>query len=169
MWAIPALAGAGDPYVTSEWFYDEIGEVTSFYYRIQCLNTQYLLEAFHVFAPVDPDLLVVRRGWANGYYWNGVAIQYAPGIAQIVWAPSSFEGGLMYGDSVQVSIQVNQAIDVRSDYTLPDYTTNWGYETTNSAYVLAGEESVDVPVSVPEPAGIAALLTGCIGLLKRRR
>lgn len=42
------------------------------------------------------------------------------------------------------------------------YATNWGYETTPGPYTIGETTLLMVPQLVPEPSGIAVLLSGAV-------
>lgn len=148
------------------------GNTLIFDYILFAGDTDELITAFHVFAPVDYRVV---KDWSANDGWSFSASRDAEtGGADFCWYSAD---GLSANDMLMCSIITSSNVSSSDTWKKPGCEGNWGYEVVQwpDAVAVLGP-SVDVPVAAqintPEPGSIFALMSGFSGLFicgRRRR
>jgi hypothetical protein len=154
------------------WDYITMGDSTIYTYILISGESSDIITSFHVYAPVDYGLIT---DWTADDGWAFEAtVDEETGGSDLCWyTPEGVASGLAPGGLLMVTVSTPFTVPTNEEYELPGCFGNWGYEVSSwpgSVTVMLG--SVAVPQSlttVPEPASMAALAMGIVGLVARRR
>ena len=157
----------------SWWDVTPVGGQNVFTYVFMSTEVNDVLTSVHIYAPINlTDIL----DWSADEGWLfSSTIDEQTGDIDLCWSAEVPENGLEAMDFLQVSITTSSSLAIDEEYYLQDYIGNWGFNTLNlvGEYPTIMDSSVGVPVnrltSVPEPASLLAILSGCALLKLRRR
>lgn len=165
--AVPAMGTTVEHLVITQ------GGWTTYTYTLTSDENNDFVTSFHVYAPTLASVItdhMTPSGWSFD-----IAPDPDSGGIDIYWyANDPLENGLMFGGKLDFGITTPDTVPIASDYVVPGFLGNWGYETYNwSGWgVLVMPWSIPVPsgeAPVPEPLGFAAVAVGCILLAPWRR
>ena len=153
------------------WDCTQLGDINVYTYIFVSNEQGDWLKSFHVYAPVDPDVVT---DWSADDGWSFTkSVDLVTGAADFCWYSAT---GLACDDLLQVSMTTAATVPMSEEYTLPQYLGNWAYESGNwpGAPPTVMDSGVGVPTgplsaTVPEPASILGLIAGCVPLIFRRR
>lgn len=169
------LAASAASATTLGWTKVIAGNQTTYNYTLTSSEYGDFVTAVHIFAPLDPALILGHTGPAN---WDFDAfIDPDPEFGTDIYWYTDEAHGIANGGRTSFSLSVPSWTSTKNDYIPPGYgySGNWGYETANwSGSVLVSFPSVPVPqgaqaASTPEPTSLLALCVGCCGFLVRIR
>ena len=132
-----------------------------------------VVTSLHIYAPLDVGLMQGHSGPPN---WSFYAVMDPdPDVgADICWCADDYDtDGILDGGHATFTLTVPAWTGNDDNYVVPGCFANWGFELQSwpdSVIVWFG--SVPVPVGtmgqVPEPAGLAVMVVGCMALLGLR-
>lgn len=140
---------------------------TTYTYTITSTEYGDLITSVHIFAPLDPGLILGHTGPAN---WDfDVFIDPDPEVGSDIYWYADEVYGISNGGHAAFSLTVPSWTSTDNDHIVPGCFGNWGYETASwPGAVLVAFPSVPVPAgvsSVPEPTSLIALSSGCCALM----
>jgi len=146
---------------------------TTYIYTLTSDENNDLVTSFHVYAPTLASV-ITSHTTPPGWNFNIAPDPDSGGIDIYWYANDPLENGLPFGGQLNFSIVTPDTVPVVSNYVIPGFLGNWGYETYNwSGWgVLIMPWSIPVPSGealVPEPMGLAVIAAGCVLLAPWRR